>query len=141
LALSDQGSATRFQDLSYNIYLPTNKLGTFTLFGFGGLSSDKFTAEKDSAKWEEKSDRYPSQFVSNTAMNGLTHTLLVGNKMNLKSSAGYSYTRNGYNEDYIGNDYNVSKNYKDNYVVKKWLFNSTMNYKFGNRLQLRGGDR
>jgi hypothetical protein len=137
--LSDQGSVTRFQDLSYNIYLPTNKLGTFTLFGFGGLSSDKFTAEKDSAKWEEKSDRYPSQFVSNTAMNGLTHTLLVGNKMNLKSSAGYSYTRNGYNEDYVENDYNISKNYKDNYVVKKWLFNSTMNYKFGNRLQLRAG--
>jgi outer membrane receptor protein involved in Fe transport len=137
--LSNQGSVTRFQDLSYNIYLPTNKFGTFTLFGFGGLSSDKFDAEKDSAKWEVKSDRYPSQFVSNTAMTGITNTLLVGNNINLKTSAGFSYTRNGYNEDYIQNDYSVSKNYKDNYIVKKWLFNSTMNYKFGNRLQLRAG--
>ena len=137
--LSNKGSVTRFQDLSYNIYLPTNKLGTFTLFGFGGLSSDKFNAEKDSSKWEEKSDRYPSQFVSNTAMSGITNTLLVGNKINLKTSAGFSYTRNGYNEDYIQNDYSISKNYNDNYIVKKWLFNSTMNYKFGNRLQLRAG--
>src|SRR6185436_10491195 len=34
--LPNDGS-TNFQDLSYNIYLPTNKLGTFTFFGFGGL--------------------------------------------------------------------------------------------------------
>jgi hypothetical protein len=115
--LNDQGSVTRFQDLSYNIYLPTNKLGTFTLFGFGGLSSDKFNAEKDSANWDNKSDRYPSQFISNTAMTGLTNTLLVGNKLNLKTSAGFSYTRNGYNEDYIQNDYNISKSYKDSYIV------------------------
>jgi outer membrane receptor protein involved in Fe transport len=134
-----EGSVTRFQDLSYNIYLPTNKLGTFTLFGFGGLSSDKFNAEKDSANWNSKSDRYPSQFVSNTAMNGITNTLLFGNKINLKTSAGYSYTRNGYNEDYIQDNYNIAKSYKDNYIVKKWVFNSTMNYKFGNRLQLRAG--
>jgi hypothetical protein len=132
-------SVTRFQDLSYNIYLPTNKFGTFTLFGFGGLSSDKFHAELDSAKWDHSSDRYPSQFISNTAMSGVTNTLLVGNKINLKTSAGFSYTRNAYNEDYIQDNYNITKNYNDNYVVKKWLFNSTMNYKFNNQLQLRAG--
>ena len=138
-ALPSDGSITNFQDLSYNIYLPTKKLGTFTLFGFGGLSSDNRSVDKDSSKWEEKSDRYPYRFVANTGMSGITHTLLVGNKINLKTSAGYSYTKNGYNEDFIEDDYSVSKNYTDNYIVKKWLFNSTMNYKFGNRLQLRAG--
>jgi outer membrane receptor protein involved in Fe transport len=138
-ALPSDGSITNFQDLSYNIYLPTKKLGTFTLFGFGGLSSDNRSVDKDSSKWEEKSDRYPYRFVANTAMSGITHTLLVGKKINLKTSAGYSYTKNGYNEDFIEDDYSVSKNYTDNYIVKKLLFNSTMNYKFGNRLQLRAG--
>lgn len=137
--LASDGSVTNFQDLSYNIYLPTNKLGTFTLFGFGGLSSDNRDVDKDSTKWEEKSDRYPYHFVANTAMSGLTHTLLLGNKINLKTSAGFSYTKNGYDEDYIEDDYSTAKNYSDNYIVKKWLFNSTMNYKFGNRLQLRAG--
>ena len=137
--LPSEGSIVNFQDLSYNIYLPTNKLGTFTLFGFGGLSSDNRDIEKDSAKWEEKGDRYPYKFVANTAMSGVTHTLLLGNRINLKTSGGFSYTRNEFNEDYIEDDLNISKNYKDNYIVKKWLFNSTMNYRMSKRLQLRAG--
>ena len=137
--LRSDGSVTNFQDLSYNIYLPTNKLGTFTLFGFGGLSSEDLNAEKDSSKWEEKSDRYPYRFVANTGMSGLTHTILLGSKINLKTSAGISYTKNGYDEDYIKDDYSISKNYTDNYIVRKWLFNSTLNYKFSNRLHLRTG--
>jgi hypothetical protein len=137
--LSSDGAVTNFQDLSYNIYLPTNKLGTFTLFGFGGLSSENRDPEKDSTKWEEKSDRYPYHFVANTAMSGITNTLLLGNKINLKTSAGISYTKNRYNEDFIEDDYSISKNYKDNYIVRKWLFNSTLNYKFSNRLNVRAG--
>lgn len=30
---------TTFQDFSFNVYLPTHKLGTLTLFGFGGLAT------------------------------------------------------------------------------------------------------
>src|SRR4029077_7885998 len=120
--LRSDGSVTNFQDLSYNIYLPTNKLGTFTLFGFGGLSSEDLNAEKDSTKWEEKSDRYPYHFVANTAMSGMTHTALLGSKINLKTGIGFSYTKNGYDEDFIKDDYSISKNYTDNYIVKKWLF-------------------
>lgn len=137
--LSSDGAVTNFQDLSYNVYLPTNKLGTFTVFGFGGLSSENRDADKDSSHWEEKSDRYPYHFVANTGMSGVTNTLLLGNKINLKTSAGISYTKNGYDEDFIEDDYSISKNYKENYIVKKWLFNSTLNYKFSNRLNLRAG--
>jgi len=135
--LPSDGAVTNFQDLSYNIYLPTNKMGT--LFGFGGLSSENRDADKDSTHWEEKSDRYPYHFVANTAMSGITHTVLLGSNINLKTSAGVSYTKNGYDEDFIENDYTVSKNYKDNYIVRKWLFNSTMNYKFSNRVSVRAG--
>jgi hypothetical protein len=137
--LPSDGAVTNFQDISYNFYLPTKKLGTFTVFGFGGLSSDNRKVDKDSSKWEEKSDRYPYKFLANTAMTGVTNTLLLGNKINLKTSAGFSYTKNGYDEDYMEDDYKVSKNYTDNYIVKKWLINSTMNYRFNNRLQLRAG--
>lgn len=136
--LPNDGS-TNFQDLSYNIYLPTAKLGTFIFFGFGGLSSEVKKADKDSSKWEEKDDRRPYDFVANTGMGGLTHTILLGNKINLKTAIGYSYTNNGYDEDEIEDDYSVVKNYKDSYKINKWLFNSTMNYKFSNRLSLRAG--
>ncbi|MGO8056527.1 hypothetical protein, partial [Rhizobium leguminosarum] len=75
---------------------PTTKGGTFTVFGFAGLSSDNRNVEKDSTDWKEKSDRYPYKFVANTAMSGVTHTILLGTRINLKTSAGISYTKNGY---------------------------------------------
>jgi hypothetical protein len=136
--LPGQG-VTNFQDLSYNIYLPANKLGAFTLFGFGGLSSETKKAEKDSSKWENIADRRPYDFVANTGMAGLTHTILLGRKINLKTGIGYSITNNGYDEDQLADDYTVSKNYKDSYKTRKWLFNSTLNYKFNNKLALRAG--
>src|SRR6201999_1438726 len=84
-----------FQDLSYNIYLPAGKAGDFTLFGFGGLSKDKEKAVIDSTRWQDKSDRYPSDFISNTAMNGVTHSILLGRNTTLKSALGFSITRVG----------------------------------------------
>jgi outer membrane receptor protein involved in Fe transport len=132
-------SVTNFQDRSYNIYLPTKTIGSFTLFGFGGLSSDNLEADKDSAKWTEKADRYPYRFLANTGMSGVTHQIPLGSRAALKTGIGVSYTKNGYDEDYVEDDYTLSKNYKDNYISKKWLFNSTLNYKFSNRLNVRTG--
>lgn len=132
-------ASTNFQDLSFNVYLPTNKLGTFTLFGFGGLSSEVEKVDKDSAKWESKDDRRPSDFVSNTSMTGITHTILLGRRVNLKSGLGLSYTRNAYEEGFMEDDFSVTKNYEENYKTRKWLFNSTMNYQFSNRLNMRAG--
>jgi len=76
---------TIFQDLSFNVYLPTKKLGTFTVFGFGGLSSQKFDAKKDSAEWEDDYSRYGETFKSGTGAAGITHTLMIGQNSYLKS--------------------------------------------------------
>jgi hypothetical protein len=133
------GGSTNFQDLSYNIYLPAGRWGTFSLFGFAGKSDDIAKPEIDSSKWEEHDDRYPYKFVANTSMNGLTHTILLGNRINLKSGIGYSSTRNEFDENYIKDDYSLAKNYNDSYKTQKWIFNSQLNYKFSNRLNLRAG--
>jgi hypothetical protein len=132
-------ASTNFQDLSYNVYLPTNNMGNFSLFGFGGLSSEKEKADKDSLKWEDKDDRYTSDFTANTGMAGATHTILLGKKINLKTAAGVSYTRNAYDEDFMQDDYTLVKRYNGSFKTRKWIFNSTMNYKLSNRLALRAG--
>ena len=131
--------STNFQDLSYNIYLPTKKSGTFTLFGFGGLSSQKTKEEKDSTQWKEDNDRYPSSFKSNTGATGITHTILLGEKTNLKSAVALSYNENGYDEDYIERDLSRSKSYKDNYTTTRWTFTSTLNHRFNSKNLLRAG--
>jgi hypothetical protein len=135
----NDGGVTNFQDLSYNIYLPAGKAGDFTLFGFGGLSNDKFDAEKDSATWKESGDREVSKFISNTAMSGITHSIRLGAKSNLRSAIGLSFNRISYNEHYVEDDYSLSEQYRSRYDTRKWTLSSTLNHRFNPRHTLRAG--
>ena len=131
--------STNFQDLSYNIYLPTKRFGNFSFFGFGGLSSDREEAEKDSLKWNNRENRYDNRFHSNTALTAVTHSIFLGAKSNLKSSIAYSYNANGDREKYVEDNYGFSDTYKDDYRTKKWNIASTLNHKFSNKASLRTG--
>lgn len=139
LGVMDDGSVTNFQDLSYNIYLPAGKAGDFTLFGFGGLSDDKFDAKMDSSTWKESGDRDVSKFVSNTGMTGITHSIRLGANTNLKSAAGLSFNRISYNEKYIEDDYSLSEEYRAKYDTRKWIISSTLNHRINNRHIVRAG--
>ena len=130
---------TNFQDLSYNIFLPTNRLGTFTFFGFGGLSSQDVALEKDPSKWEFEEDRYGYVFKSNTGATGITHTLSLDASTTLKSALSYSYTENRFDARYAEDDSSVSDDYKDSYKTRKWNISSTVHHKFNNSNALRTG--
>ncbi len=131
--------STNFQDLSYNVYLPTKRYGNFSFFGFGGLSSDREEAEKDSTKWMDIGERYESRFHSNTGLTAATHSILLGDKTALKSSIAYSYNSNGDKEKYIEDNYEFSDTYKDDYRTKKLNIATTLNHKFDNKTSLRTG--
>lgn len=139
LGVLAQGGSTNFQDLSWHLYLPAGKWGAFSFFGFGGLSSEKEKAVTDSTKWEGRGDRYPYDFVANTGMSGITHTILPGRRMSIRSGVGLSYTRNGYDEQFVEDNYSLSRTYTDKYTTRKLILQSTLNYRFNNRLNLRAG--
>jgi len=130
---------TLFQDLSYHVYLPTKRFGTFSLFGFGGLSSDRLQAKADSTTWEEEADRFDDRFHSNTALAAVTHTILLGQNTNLRSAITYSYNANGDKEKYVEDDYNFTDVYEEEYKTKKWNFSSTINHRLSRRASLRAG--
>jgi hypothetical protein len=131
--------ATNFQDLSYNIYLPTKNKGIFTVFGFGGLSSDNQKIETDSSKWEMQDDRYAGKFIANTGATGITHTIPIDDQTTLRSALAYSYTANSYNEKYVESSKSIVDNYKDNYITQKILISSTLNHKINAGNALRAG--
>jgi len=131
--------ATNFQDLSYNIYLPTKNKGIFTVFGFGGLSTDNQKIETDSSKWEMQDDRYAGKFIANTGATGITHTIPIDNQTTLRSALAFSYTANSYNEKYVESSKSIVDNYKDNYITKKILVSSTLNHKINASNALRAG--
>lgn len=133
------GGITTFQDLSYNFVMPTEKYGTFTLFGFGGLSSDRFRSEKDSTKWESEGDRYSSNFFSNTGATGLTWSNAINDRTYFKIAAVASATDIGYEEKYLLNDYSERDNYFETYRQTKLTLSSTLTHKFNSHHLIRSG--
>jgi len=131
--------STNFQDLSYNIYLPTDRLGEFTLFGFGGSSGQNLKPETDSTKWESEADRYGGEYKGKTAAAGVTHSILIGNNMQVRSALSLSYTENNYHEQFAEKTGDLSNIYGNNYRTTKWTFSSTANRKFGLKHALRTG--
>ncbi len=130
---------TNFQDLSYNIFLPTNKYGNFSLFGFGGLSSQEFKSDKDSLSWESESERYSSDFNANTGATGITHSLILGNDTWIKSAVVVSGVGLNYHETRVENDYSEKQMHSEISNQDKITFTSTLSHKFSARHNIRAG--
>jgi len=139
VAVGPAGSVTNFQDLSYNIYLPTKKLGKFSFFGFGGLSNQAMNPAKDTTKWEYEYERYKLDFVSNTGMSAVTHQVQVGTKTNIRSAIAYSYNLLKTDVKYLEKNYSLTHYYDDDYLTKKLTFSSVVNHKFNTKHSLRAG--
>lgn len=132
-------ASTNFQDLSWNIQLPTKRMGSFGFFGFGGLSSQKKDPAKDSSKWEFESDRYGGSYYANTGVAGITHNIAVGRRSGLKSALAMSVNETGYNEKYVERSYDYSNTYKDVYETRKITLSSVFNHKINARNNIRAG--
>jgi len=72
------GEDIRYQDLSFNFTFPTKRAGTFTVFGMGGLSSNNFTAQRDTLQWLVQKDGFDIDFKNKMGAVGLTHTVNLG---------------------------------------------------------------
>jgi hypothetical protein len=141
MGLNVVGDATTdFQDLSFNVSLPTQKFGTFGVFGFGGLSSQKSKGKNDSAAWKEESDkRYPSVFRANTGTGGINNVKLFGTRSYLKTSLVFSGNDNSYEEDKIDASYIRSRNYEQSYIQSRIGLSSTFTHKINARNSVRSG--
>lgn len=136
----DVGDAiTDFQDLSYNFYFPTKRAGNFSLFGFGGLSSQRLDAEKDSASWQSIDDRYNSNYFSNTGAAGLRHALTLGANTYIQSAVMLSGNNHGFLSEKLDDNYVPNADFKESNINKKITVSSVLNHKFNARHSIRSG--
>ncbi|MCI4669638.1 MAG: TonB-dependent receptor [Bacteroidia bacterium] len=64
-----------YQDLSFKLHLPTNKFGTFSVFGIGGLS-DRFKPTEES-NFLRDLDRFQNTLTSDMAVLGVRHRTIL----------------------------------------------------------------
>ncbi|MBN4072275.1 carboxypeptidase-like regulatory domain-containing protein, partial [Flavobacteriales bacterium AH-315-E23] len=67
----------KYQDISFNLFTRTKRLGTFSLFGVGGYNEAILSAEKDSTKWNNSSDQEHEKGIQTMGVLGLSNTFLL----------------------------------------------------------------
>jgi hypothetical protein len=134
------GAATPYyQDLNFKINIPTEKAGTFSLFGLGGESHIKFDAiDEDNLYSTSDGTLRDRKFKSLTGVTGLTHTLFF----NPTASGKFIVAISGFESKYKETFYNVKPDstafYKKN-VQTKFSVSYTVNKKFNSKNQLTIG--
>lgn len=97
------GEKIYFQDLSFNMVFPESKAGEFTFFGIGGISSNRFTALRDSTEWEVQKDRSDILYDGKMAAIGITHSIRLGSRTSWRSVVAFS-TKQDFRESWYLND-------------------------------------
>ncbi|MBN3583961.1 TonB-dependent receptor [Algoriphagus aestuarii] len=130
---------TNFQDLSFNVYLPTGSKSSISLFGFGGLSDQKSNAESDSLIWESEGDRYSSKFLSNTGAAGIKYSTTLNQSNFLQTTLLASGNTIGGQGARLDNEYVNQDRYDEKFSNSKITFSSVLNSKLSARSSLRSG--
>ncbi len=101
----------KYQDLSFKLNFPTQKAGTFSIWGIGALDYQGRDAKSDSNQWELDVDK--QQYSTDLYMGaiGFNHKITFGNKTYLNTSLaatgnGLSLNQNEYNSSMILNPTN-----------------------------------
>ena len=87
------GEAINFQDLSFHLNFPGKKGQRLTLFGMGGISSNRFTGKEDLSEVETDRDLFNIDFEASMGATGITWTQPVGNKGFFYAGAAFSATQ------------------------------------------------
>ncbi len=101
----EEMAAMRYQDLSFKINLPTNKAGTFTLWGIGTIDRHTEPLPDDLETYEY----LPEESVARQSMGaaGLGHKIFLGDNTYLKTSLAATYSENHTSIDYFDTDRTV----------------------------------
>ncbi len=130
---------TTFQDLSYHVFLPGKKYGSLSLFGFGGLSSQVFAADKDTSLWSKGGNRSNGNFYSHTGAFGLSHIYHLNSNHFLKTAVVISTNGVGYQEDELNYELKPEFRYEEDIWQNRQAVSSTLNSKLSSRSSLRSG--
>lgn len=134
------GEKITFQDLSFNISIPTTKAGDFTLFGMGGLSSNYFEGNRDVSQWAVQKDGYDINYTNKMGAFGGTHSKNIGDKLLWRTilvGSGLESVRKGYMLD--KNTLERQLTQSDSVIKSRISLSSSLSYKINSKNLLKVG--
>ncbi len=132
-----------YQDLSFNVNVPTKKAGKFALYGIGGksyvevLDKEKDTTQTNLYDGERRQDGY---FGNNMGVIGLQHTFFFNSTTYSKLNLSVSTAGEKYKIDSISvQDNSPIPFYRNNSNQQKYTFDYSWNKKFSSKDYLKIG--
>ena len=130
-----------YQDISFKVNVPTQKMGTFALFGLGGKNTATFSPPADSTQWQFSDDNEGFNEKQQVGTVGLSHRILLSDNSYLKTVAVASYeevVEDAYFLD-ADNNYDQKLYYQDDISTASFRFSSTYNHKINVQNTFRTG--
>lgn len=142
--LIDYLSLPTYHDLSFKLHLPTEKAGTFEIFGMGGLSKRDRPAVEEPAEWEEDLDRFDLLLSSDMATVGATHRLLLGHGTLWQTAVVGSYSTQSDNRTYLEFSADSSELFRRQREINEYDYwpvtiSTLLKHRFSPRLTLKTG--
>jgi hypothetical protein len=132
----DFGGVPKYQDASFKINLPTKKMGNFSIFGLGGMSSISQIDENETTK----------EVLGNTEVKdalgiiGVNHNYIVGKNSYIHSYISASGTSNEiFNKSKDENTQSFYDSYVQNFGKSTYRFSTSFHHKFNRKNTLKTG--
>ena len=138
IEISDVG-VPQYQDLSFNVVVPTKKSGTFSLFGIGGVGNLNSDAERDLNKWEERMDAYDIRSRYHAGSIGLKHLYIANRRLYFNNVISYSNSQSSDKTDTLTNTYQANLSSKTRYENTAIRYAGTLNYRITDLNTIKAG--
>lgn len=138
--IGDEDIYPEWQDLSFNINVPTKKFGKFNLWGLGGKNSSAGEVIQDTAQWFYRGDHFSyseNQTLGIIGLNNIYH--LKNNKTYFKTVLSYSHTNNGQVEDSLDYSFNETPVLDEDFIYNTITLSTLVNHKFNAKNYVRAG--
>lgn len=135
------GVLPKYQDASLKLNFPTEKAGTFALWGLGGYNNAYMFPEEDSTKWTDDAPNNVIDEKNMMGVAGLTHTYFTGKNSYLKTVISGSYEKSDEHFDTLNpaQDYKVVQLSKEKFVNSSIKLSLMYNAKLNSKSTLRFG--
>ena len=107
LKINKTGQRIKYQDLSFKLNFPTEKAGTFSLWGIGGIDNTHKDALSAPADWKTDIDRVNNNWDTYVGTVGLRHQITAGERSFVESHVAFSGTDDRISTDYLSDDASV----------------------------------
>jgi hypothetical protein len=130
-----------YQDLSFKFNFPTQRAGTFTLFGLGGSSLSQNDPVADSSKWNDDDGNFFSVDKGKTGVAGFSHQYFFNGNSFLKTTIAATFNEIKIDADTLDyeNEYEVISILKQKTQDIAYRANIMYNNKLNARNTFRAG--